>query len=186
MQFNALKNMVILGAIASFLAVGVVPAQAVPIKVDFTATNFTPSGAPTDPVTGTIIYDSASPTANVNSLTSINLTIGTFTYSTSDVGFVSPDNIGGVDYQLIGGTANGVGLIVNMTNDFAILWNQTTLAPLRFVYTTTMPFGPIWDTERFSNFTVTELTSPVPEPASMLLLGSGLLGLWGFREKFQK
>ena len=35
-------------------------------------------------------------------------------------------------------------------------------------------------------FGVTAVNGPVPEPTTMLLVGSGLLGLWGARKKFKK
>ena len=70
------------------------PAGAIPITVSFTAASFIELeeavAAPMDPVTGSIVYDAASTTSNINSLTSINLTITGHTYLLSEVGFISP------------------------------------------------------------------------------------------------
>ena len=158
--------------------------HAIPIQVNFTAQGFAgffPSPVPpTDPVTGTIIYEVSSPTATIDSLTSINLTIHGHTYLISEVGYFSLMGIG----QMIGGTLSGVHTNTIKTDDFIIRWEQSTLIPLSFGYTSTLEWN-IWSTSKFSQFSVTASATPIPEPATMLLLGSGLVGLVGYgRKKF--
>jgi hypothetical protein len=153
------------------------PAGAIPITVSFTAASFIELeeavAAPMDPVTGSIVYDAASTTSNINSLTSINLTITGHTYLLSEVGFTSPFG----PSQLIFGLLNGSRIDV-FTNDFFMRWNETTLIPFDFTYATTATgaTGGIFRSATFTQFSVTAATA-VPEPSTLALLAAGVASL---------
>jgi hypothetical protein len=146
-------------------------AQAIPITVSFTASGFG-AGAPTDPVTGSIVYDAASTTSNINSLTSVNLTIAGHTYTLGELGFISPSGTS----QFIGGLLNGVDLVMVHTDDFFLTWNETTLVPSFFFYTTASS-SLIPRSSNFTQFSVTAAAVPEPSSLALLLAGAACFGI---------
>lgn len=140
-----------------------------PITVNFAATTFSDivnsDPAPNDPVTGTLVYEAASPAAPIDSLTSISLAIAGHTYVIGEIGFLNVE--GGVFY--VGGLIDGVGGSGNFEDDFLLVWD-TTLLPLQLLYAAADMSG-IWVTNTFSRFEV----SAVPEPGTLALVGLALL-----------
>lgn len=156
-------------SVAAFLAMLPFAANADVITLEFTALGFNP-GAPTDPVSGTIVYEAAGLTATIDSLISVDLTIAGHVYSLGELLFVSP-LLDDVDY--VGGTTNGQALS-SFTTDFFILWNRVTGIGDRFWYSCAA-CDRLYTTSDFATFTRT--AAPVPEPGALALLGIGLAAM---------
>ncbi|MEO8752014.1 MAG: hypothetical protein ABI624_04980 [Casimicrobiaceae bacterium] len=135
-----------------------------PISIGFSATAFSnivnSDPAPVDPVSGTLVYEAASITTPIESILSISLTIAGYTYSASEIVFLSEFGI----FNL-GGSLDGLGS-GNFENDFVMVWDDT-LTPLYFQYSVIDQPG-IWYTFSFPTF---EVTSAVSEPSTLALLG---------------
>ena len=169
---------------------GLKPAYASPILVSFTYSGFG-AGAPQDPISGSIIYDAASTTSKMNSLTSISLTIAGHAFSVAEVGFLNQTSFGN-DSILIGGLLNGVNGLRAASNDFIVSWTWTggNFKPGTFQYTTQLsgkfwgwsPVGTLKDFQ-VKDFQASDAQdASIPEPGSLTLLGAGMLMLWSVRK----
>jgi hypothetical protein len=147
------------------------PAYAIPITVSFQATGFTGVGVPpADPVVGSIVYDAASTTSTINSLTSINLTIAGHTYTVSELDFasVSPN-------QFIEALTNHTTL-VRGNNNFELSWMTPLLGSPSLLYSA-VGASDIFLSKTFTQFSVTAERVSVPEPTSLSLLLAGVVSL---------
>ena len=136
----------------------------------FQASGFS-NGAPADSIVGSIIATFDKDVAGSGIVDDISLTIGAHTFTTSEVGFETGDDIGGV---LFGGFSCAVDCIGSGTNDFWLYLNDFSdrFSSFAFSIVTGAPLGYF---SYASHLAVTE--SEVPEPGALALIALGLASI---------
>ena len=168
--------------LSAFLLVSPIAAKADLITVSFTVGDFREIGdgipaAPTDPVTGTFVYEAADLVSNIESLLSIDLVIDGHSYGLDEVGSFS-----GIASHFIGAgvTRSQILSVTSGTNDFLLSFNPLTNDPSSFLYASANSRFNIWLSADFSSFSRTIVA--VPEPGTVVLLITALAGLgWARR-----
>jgi hypothetical protein len=168
------KNLSYLSATVCLFAAITTSASGATFLMRFEVTRFgslNGSPPPTDPVTGTIMWESTGIHDPIFSIDSINMTIGGHPYSIGEITYVPP---GSYDYEaLIGGSASGPRTMNDRTDDFWIRWDQAnTLLPYDFAYTSSATSG-MWYTSDWGgsnpsgSFSIIE----VPESSAASIFG---------------
>jgi hypothetical protein len=163
--------------LAAFLVISPIAANADLIRVSFTAGDFREvvdgvPDAPTDPVTGTIVYEAVDLLSEIESLVSIDLVIDGHSYGVDEVGFFTA---AGGHFFGAAPLPGGVFDLVSGTNDFLLSYDLPSNVPVVFTYASATSPRNIWDTFTFFNFSRTIVA--VPEPGTLALLSIALAGV---------
>jgi hypothetical protein len=162
--------------LAVLLLVAIHEANALPVTVSFVATDFVPDIGSTpsrvSQVSGSIVYDAASVTAPINSLTSINLSIDGHSYSIGEVGFENYTNV-----VYIGGLISSVRSLVPGSNDFFLSYELSPATGFSFVYSTRNSSAAVWEATRFVALSITSAATEVATVPTLSGYGVIMLAL---------